>query len=73
MDNNYKTFFFLDEKNQNQDFTFSAKIENKILKSLKLEPKLFQRFLKQQNFLRISFSIFYAYETDVKIKIFDFY
>ncbi len=40
MDNNYYVLF-LDEKNQKSTSLSSAKIKNKILKSLKLEPKLF--------------------------------
>ena len=41
MDINYNVLF-LDEKNQKIKTSLSAaKIENKILKSLKLEPKLF--------------------------------
>ena len=73
MDNNYNVLF-LDEKNQKSRLHFLAKIKNKILKSPETRAKTFPTLSQTAGIsLRISFSIFYAYETDVKIKIFDFY
>lgn len=55
------------KRTKNQDFTFSAKIENEILKSLKLDPKLSQRFLKQQEFFNeFYFQFLNASETKVE-------